>query len=197
MSPRQVCPQERRPAGALREVDFTLHIWASLAEQERKMISERTKAGLARSRKKLGMAGHSKAYQRRVGALGRAAMRRLAMQHSEAYRVYVEWALRHPGWRGRPISVQAAADKLNERNIPSPRGGRWWGETVMRMGQRLGLRHPLAAAHRRVPFKNRGAYWGMDLPVALYTADGARTLSGRVSRQRPAPTNNLRYLHPR
>jgi hypothetical protein len=27
--------------------DFTLHIWASLAEQERKMISERTKAGLA------------------------------------------------------------------------------------------------------------------------------------------------------
>src|ERR1700693_4589669 len=27
--------------------DFTLHIWASLAEQERKMISERTRAGLA------------------------------------------------------------------------------------------------------------------------------------------------------
>lgn len=26
---------------------FTLHIWASLAEQERTMISERTKAGLA------------------------------------------------------------------------------------------------------------------------------------------------------
>ena len=29
---------------------FTLHIYASLAEQERKMISERTKAGLARSK---------------------------------------------------------------------------------------------------------------------------------------------------
>jgi hypothetical protein len=38
--------------------DFTLHIYASLAEQERKMMSERTKAGLAiakRKGKKLGM----------------------------------------------------------------------------------------------------------------------------------------------
>lgn len=35
--------------------DFTLHIWASLAEQERKMMSQRTKAALARSKKKLGM----------------------------------------------------------------------------------------------------------------------------------------------
>ena len=32
---------------------FTLHIYASLAEQERKMISERTKAGLARSKKSI------------------------------------------------------------------------------------------------------------------------------------------------
>jgi DNA invertase Pin-like site-specific DNA recombinase len=46
--------------------DFTLHIWASLAEQERKMISQRTKAALARSKKKLGMAGKSKAFQRRA-----------------------------------------------------------------------------------------------------------------------------------
>ena len=35
--------------------DFTLHIYASLAEQERKMISERTKEGLARSKAKLGL----------------------------------------------------------------------------------------------------------------------------------------------
>lgn len=161
--------------------DFTLHIWASLAEQERKMISERTKAGLARSKKKLGMAAHSKAYQRRIGAFGRAAMRRLAMQEAEAYRLHIEWALRQPGWRGRPISVTAAADKLNERNIQSPRGGRWWGETVMRMGQRLGLHQSLAGAHRGAPYKHRRAYWGMDLPVALYSADGARTLIGRAA----------------
>src|ERR1700730_16497544 len=50
--------------------DFTLHIYASLAEQERKMISERTKAALARSkkRKKLGLRNptmRSKAFRRR------------------------------------------------------------------------------------------------------------------------------------
>jgi len=73
----------------------------------------------------------------------------------------------------------AESANLNERHIPSPSGGRWWGETVMRMGQRLGLRHPLAAAHRRVPFKNRGAYLG-HARGAIH-ADGAPTLSGRVA----------------
>jgi hypothetical protein len=33
---------------------------------------------------------------------------------------------------------------LNERNIPSPKGGRWGGEQVKRFGNRLGLRHPPA-----------------------------------------------------
>jgi DNA invertase Pin-like site-specific DNA recombinase len=56
--------------------DFTLHIYASLAEQERKMISERLKAALAiakRKGKRFGLAVRSKAWQRRVSALGRAA----------------------------------------------------------------------------------------------------------------------------
>jgi DNA invertase Pin-like site-specific DNA recombinase len=51
--------------------EFTLHIYASLAEQERKMISERTKAGLARSKKPLGMnvrSKRSKAFRRRIQA---------------------------------------------------------------------------------------------------------------------------------
>src|ERR1700726_4889695 len=52
--------------------NFTLHIYASLAEQERKMISERIKAALARSKKKLGRsqpARRSKAYRRRLRIL--------------------------------------------------------------------------------------------------------------------------------
>ena len=38
-----------------RDVDpFMLHVYAALAEKERRMISERTKAALAKSEKKLG-----------------------------------------------------------------------------------------------------------------------------------------------
>src|SRR5271163_1173517 len=57
--------------------NFTLHIYASLAEQERKMISERQKAAKAagkRNGKKYGFSLHSKAWARHVSDLGRASI---------------------------------------------------------------------------------------------------------------------------
>jgi DNA invertase Pin-like site-specific DNA recombinase len=65
--------------------DFTLHIYASLAEQERKMISERIKAALAVAKakgKKLGLAMLTKAERQRINALGRAAMLKATMVRS-------------------------------------------------------------------------------------------------------------------
>jgi DNA invertase Pin-like site-specific DNA recombinase len=179
--------------------DFTLHIYASLAEQERKMISERTKAGMARSKTKFGMASYSKAKIERLRVLSVAAIRKAAMQNAEVYRAHLEWALRQPGLNGRPISVAAAADLLNERNIPTPRGGRWWGETVMRMGQRLGIHHGLAVPHRCTPYKYRHGYWGMDLPATLYNADGTLTVVGRaaVAKVRRQLVNVYRQTTPR
>src|SRR5580704_1041599 len=79
---------------------FTLHIYASLAEQERKMISERIKAALARSKKKLGIRHWTKrstAFRRRLRARSRAAIRKAARERAEAYRVHIEWALSQPG----------------------------------------------------------------------------------------------------
>jgi DNA invertase Pin-like site-specific DNA recombinase len=127
--------------------DFTLHIYASLAEQERKLISERNKAAAAaRKRKglKFGLALRSKAWRRRVSALGSAALSKAALERAEAYRLHIEWAFRQPGVYGstRPISFRAAAHRLNERNIESPMGGRWTGDQLLRMGLRLGLHHP-------------------------------------------------------
>src|ERR1700730_15789594 len=92
--------------------DFTLHIYASLAEQERRLISERNRAAAAaRKRKglKFGLALRSKAWRRRVSALGGAALSKAALERAEAYRLHIEWAFRQPGVYGstRPISFRA------------------------------------------------------------------------------------------
>ena len=123
--------------------DFTLHIYASLAEQERKMISERIKAALARSKNKFGLRHRmkrSKAFRRRLQILAAAAKRKAALERAEAYRVHIEWALSHPGKYGKPISFLAAAKKLNERQVESPMGGRWDSNNMANMASRLGLR---------------------------------------------------------
>jgi len=127
--------------------DFTLHIYASIAEQERKMIAERVRAAvlIAKSEgRKFGLQLRPKSWQRYVSALGRAALVKEANDRAEAYRLYIEWALRQPGRRGRPISFSQAAVKLNERNIATPLGGQWRGHHVQRMAARLKLDHPLA-----------------------------------------------------
>lgn len=125
--------------------EFTLHIYASLAEQERKMISERCKASAAAMKLrgvKFGMARRSKAWQRRVSALGRAAIIKATQEWAEAHRPHIEWAFRYPGVDGRPISYRAAADRLNEQNVDSPMRRGWTGHQLRRTARRLGLHHP-------------------------------------------------------
>ena len=127
--------------------EFTLHIYASLAEQERKMISERVKAALAVAKRR----GHkpwlrllSMAERRRFAEVGRAARKKAAMERAEAYRPHIEWALSQPGPYGTMIGFHAAARILNERNVKSVMGGRWKGEHLQRIADRLRLNHSLA-----------------------------------------------------
>jgi hypothetical protein len=83
-------------------------------------------------------------------------------------RAHVEWALRQPGTRGRPISLGLAAEALNERNIPSPKGGRWGGEQVKRLGNRLGLRRPPAGKPKTLP-AHRSSTTSEDVVVGFET----------------------------
>jgi DNA invertase Pin-like site-specific DNA recombinase len=122
--------------------DFTLHIYASLAEQERKMISERIKAALARSKKKLGLqhpARCSKAYRAWLRTRINAGIRKAAKERAEAYRLHIEWALAQTGRRGIPISFNAAANKLNEHHVASPMGRLWSSTSIARLARRLKL----------------------------------------------------------
>jgi hypothetical protein len=142
---------------------FVLHIYASLAEQERKLISERNKAAAAARKLRgqhFGLQRLPKAEQRRISALGRAAKTKAAMERAEAYRVHIEWALRQPGFfPERRISFNCAADKLNERNIEGPKGGAWTGNQLQAMAIRLGIYHPLAFLPREVARARIRAVW--------------------------------------
>ena len=144
--------------------DFTLHIYASLAEQERRMISERIKAALARSknRAKLGLCNpsmHSKAFRRRLQSCAAEALRKAAMERAEAHRVHIEWALSQPGLGGRPITFRGAGEKLNALQIPSPMGGRWSSMNVADIAMRLRLREKPTRVPRYVLQERVDAIW--------------------------------------
>jgi DNA invertase Pin-like site-specific DNA recombinase len=106
-----------------RNVDpFTLHIYAALAQQERRMISERTKDALARAKAR----GIKLGYQPTADANKAAAAARDAALRP----ILVEFA-------GK--SLRDIAQALTERSIAAPRGGAWNAMTVMRAKKRLGL----------------------------------------------------------
>src|SRR6478752_4469044 len=105
-----------------RNIDsFTLHIYAALAEQERRMISQRTSAGL-------------QAAKARGVKLGNPAQAK-AMADAAAVR---DAALRETLARMAGLSSRAIAQALTGQGVEAPRGGVWSQKTVLRMKARLG-----------------------------------------------------------
>jgi len=101
---------------------FLLHIYAALAEQERRMISERTRAGLQAARKRGVRLGSS--------TIGREN-RKAALQRAKELRPVLK------SLEGQ--SARAIAVELNRRKIATPRGLKWSAMTVIRVQRRLGL----------------------------------------------------------
>jgi DNA invertase Pin-like site-specific DNA recombinase len=101
---------------------FMLHIYAALAEKERRLISVRTKAALAAA----------KARGVKLGNPGLAeGNRAAALERAEALRPLMT------EWRGRPL--RAIAAELNARSWPTSSGRPWSSVSVLRAQQRLGL----------------------------------------------------------
>jgi DNA invertase Pin-like site-specific DNA recombinase len=98
---------------------FQIHIYAALAQEERRLISERTKAALHAAKQRGVMLGKSGA------AL---AQRNIQAANSFAHslkNMLVE--LRDSG-----MSFHEMAEEMNVKNIPSYAGGKWHGMTVQR-----------------------------------------------------------------
>jgi len=106
---------------------FMLHLYAALAEKERRMISARTKEAL-------------QAVKARGTKLGRHAAEHLSpLYKSQAMARANELAPVLSGMLQRGLSTRLMAAELNQHQVPTAAGGRWHPQTVMRALRRAGL----------------------------------------------------------
>jgi DNA invertase Pin-like site-specific DNA recombinase len=103
---------------------FMLHLYAALAEKERRLISERTKAALA-VRKAVGTKLGNPTNIREAGGIGRAVQTAAADEHARGLLPALR-AIRAEG----SVSIGAVTRALNERKIPTARGLQWHVSTV-------------------------------------------------------------------
>ncbi|AIB12266.1 resolvase [Azospirillum argentinense] len=114
---------------------FTLHLWAALAEKERRLIADRTRQALLAKRDRGEPLGSPNMAE--VAKAGTA--RRQAQADEHAARVMPIIAeIRRAG----VTTLQGIADALNARGVRSARGGRWHPSTVRDIIRR---HKPLAA----------------------------------------------------
>jgi DNA invertase Pin-like site-specific DNA recombinase len=113
---------------------LTVHVLAAVAEHEREMISQRTKAALAAAKARGVKLGGPRWDQ--LEGLGNTAavekIRRDAENRAEDLREVVE-DIRHAGHEG----LREITRELNTRGIRTPRGGQWHPTSVSRLLTRL------------------------------------------------------------
>jgi len=136
---------------------FTLHIWAAVAENERRLISARTKAALARAKPRGVHLGNPE-----QATVNRAAAR----EHAKQLRpVLAELQARKPSCRQIPA-------ELNARAVPTPRGASWSGVTVKRVLERPPFERGLRELGVSFRFGGRG-HWSRARPLSQAHAAGS------------------------
>ena len=103
---------------------FMLHLYAALAEKERRLISERTRAALQAKRAAGAKLGNTANLQV-AGATGRAVQRQSANQFAAGVLPILD-AVRRSGAQ----SLAEIAEALNDRGVRSASGGEWHRSAV-------------------------------------------------------------------
>lgn len=104
---------------------FMLHIFAAMAEEEARRISQRTKAALAAAKARGTVLGTHSAV---LAADNIAEARAFARTVAPAVR-----SVQAAGF----TSLRSMADEMNRRAVPTANGGRWHALTVRRVLERL------------------------------------------------------------
>jgi DNA invertase Pin-like site-specific DNA recombinase len=103
---------------------FMLHLYAALAEKERSLIAERTKAALASKRASGARLGNPTNLPL-AGALGRATQVAAANEFVSGL-LPVVLAIRQTGAK----TLESMSQALNQRGIRTARGGKWHASSV-------------------------------------------------------------------
>jgi DNA invertase Pin-like site-specific DNA recombinase len=107
---------------------FSVHIYAAVAEHERNMISQRTKAALRAAKERGAKLGGYRGGPKVDHSLGTAAKQAKA----RAFHDRIRAALSERQASG-PASLSELARHLNERGIPTRRGKAWTATQVARV----------------------------------------------------------------
>jgi DNA invertase Pin-like site-specific DNA recombinase len=110
---------------------FMLHLYAALAEKERRLISERTKAALAVAKARGTRLGNPHLADAR--AVANARLQANADTFAKAVAPIIS-EVRAAGAR----SLRDVAAALNGRGVATARGGRWEAQTVANAVRRIG-----------------------------------------------------------
>jgi DNA invertase Pin-like site-specific DNA recombinase len=115
---------------------LTVGIMAMVADEERRMISARTKAALAAAKARGMRLGNPKGTGRTMTDDDRAKAAASVKAIAEAKASDILPLIREIQSAG-PSSFRGIASALNDRGIPSPRGGRWQATSVQRLLTRV------------------------------------------------------------
>ena len=118
---------------------LTLHLLAAIAEHEREMISQRTKAALQAVKARGVRLGNPNGAATLLAGCRAAAERSVAVRRATAaqHAAGVEPLLEALSVRG--LSPAGIAAALNARGVPSATGGNWYAEQVRRKFRTIGL----------------------------------------------------------
>jgi DNA invertase Pin-like site-specific DNA recombinase len=103
---------------------FMLHLYAALAEKERRLIAERTKAALA-AKKAAGAKLGNPRNAAQAAEVGRTVQATAADSFVAGLMPVID-AIRRTG----VTTLEAMTQALNQRGIRSARGGRWYASSV-------------------------------------------------------------------
>ncbi len=117
--------------------DLMMRVYAAMAQKERELISERTRAALAAAKARGAVLGGDRGYRGSAAPCAQAAgFARREAADQVAHRLAIEIA----ALRGAGVTTAIGlARALTERGVPTPREGRVWTHTtVARLMARLG-----------------------------------------------------------